>query len=107
MVSGIKAIAVAQASADPIGEFCVLTLGDSPPPTIQDITAIGFPSASSTFNTDFQVGQAVDDATNTNWFSNGSTGGDAEVFDWTIANGSNTVLTRIETDPGVHGWIWV
>ena len=103
LIPRVKAVTIAQATSVPVGQFCVATLGDPDIPPVQEITALGFPSASSTFSTTFPVGQAVDGATNTDWYSNGSTGGDSEIFDWTIANGSDTVLTGIETDPESMG----
>jgi hypothetical protein len=69
---------------------------------IENITAFGAVSASSSFGAGFSPSRAVDGSTSTNWFSNGATGGDTEVFDWILSSSSDVPLDRIETDPETY-----
>ncbi len=65
----------------------------------QNITGLGSASASSSFSSQFSVARGVDGNSSTNWFSNGSTGGDTEVFDWRMPAGVDVDLARLEVDP--------
>jgi hypothetical protein len=75
---------------------------DPPDPdcvSVINITSQGGVSASSEFASDFDPGNTLDGNTDTNWFSDGASGGDSEAFTWVRTNSGDVSITRIETDP--------
>ncbi|MEM9304959.1 MAG: hypothetical protein AAGE01_22800 [Pseudomonadota bacterium] len=64
-----------------------------------NVTAQGAVSASSVFDGNFLPENAIDGNTATNWFSDGDSDGDTEVFTWTRLVPGDVRITRIQVDP--------
>ncbi len=81
-------------------EFCEIVLDDFLQNTNFNITGLGGGSASSRFSADFPVAAALDGNSGSSWFSNGGTDTDnSEVFTWQLADSTEYLITRVETDP--------
>ncbi len=85
---------------DPVVQFCEVVLDDFLQDVNLNITGLGGGSASSRFSADFPVAAALDGNSVSSWFSDGGTDDDnSEVFTWQLAEATEFIISRVETDP--------